>query len=602
VAEETAWSRLRGHPWSLFPWAVLAAGIPTSMLLALTVRDTVENVASLRFEREASDAKSVIEDRIHSYADVLYGLKAQFASLEQINRLQFHRFVESLDLKHRYPGFDVVNYAVYVPGDEKQRFEQSVRNDRSLDARGYPGFAIRPAGTRPEYWVIAYVEPMVRFEFAFGLDLGANPEVADSRPLVAALRSARDSGNLTSSGVPLKLLSRRNDIGLAMRLAVYRSGAPVDTVEQRRAAYRGSVGAGFNVASLLQGVLAEDVARRMRFRLSDVGPAGAPQAVASAPAERVLFDSNRTSGELAPAVGDADSTIERTMPIEVGGRLWRLRFSTGKDAVMDRIDQRLPMIVLGTGLLVTMLLFAVLYSLASSRSRAMALAQDMTRDLQASTAHLQAMSRRLVDVQEAERRHFSREFHDQIGQNLTALGINIDILKTELAGRAGARELARLDDLAVLTDATASAIDDVISDLRPPMLDDYGLLPALQWYGSGFAARTGIRVEVKGGEQAARLSPAAEIGLFRIVQEALNNVAKHARASAVDIGFELSDNRCSLSITDNGVGQEAVPAPDARRHGLGMVTMRERTQALAGEFAAGPTPQGGFRVAVSVPC
>src|SRR5208337_3260973 len=99
-------------PRIYLPWVVLALGIPLSIFLATVVRDSLENVARLRFERQTSEAESMIEDRVHSYAGILYGLKAHFASLNQVSRLQFHRVVESLDLPHCYPGLDLVNYAV----------------------------------------------------------------------------------------------------------------------------------------------------------------------------------------------------------------------------------------------------------------------------------------------------------------------------------------------------------------------------------------------------------------------------------------------------------------------------------------------------------
>src|SRR5688572_12012834 len=184
----------------LIPLLILLIGILASTSAFFVVRQVTEDVARLRFERQARDAVAVIDERIQFYSDILYGLRALFASQGPVNRLQFHRFVQSLDLKQRYPGFDVVNYAVYVRAEDRERFEESVRNDRSLDPKGYPNFRITPPGNRPGYYVLAYVEPMTGFEFAFGRDLGANPDAADAQPLVIALESARDSGRLTASG------------------------------------------------------------------------------------------------------------------------------------------------------------------------------------------------------------------------------------------------------------------------------------------------------------------------------------------------------------------------------------------------------------------
>src|SRR5712664_2270374 len=90
---------------AVLPWLVMTVGITASLFLFAVIRDTVENVARLRFEREAKDANSIIEGRLRSYSDVLYALRAMFASEDPVDRLRFHRFVESVDLKHRYPGF-----------------------------------------------------------------------------------------------------------------------------------------------------------------------------------------------------------------------------------------------------------------------------------------------------------------------------------------------------------------------------------------------------------------------------------------------------------------------------------------------------------------
>src|SRR6266850_5562833 len=228
--------------FAVLPWLVLAVGIAASFFLFAVIRDSVENVARLRFEREAKDANSIIEGRLRSYSDVLYALRALFASEDPVDRLRFHRFVESLDLKNRYPGFDALNYAAYVPARDKKRFEELVRRDTSVDPRGYPQFAIKPPGERPEYYVIVYLEPMAGYEFSFGLDIAKSLPAADPEKVAATLRSQRDSGKLIASGQPLRRKSQKKSVSeesvfLAMRLAVYGNGMPVDTVEGRRTAY-----------------------------------------------------------------------------------------------------------------------------------------------------------------------------------------------------------------------------------------------------------------------------------------------------------------------------------------------------------------------------
>ena len=221
--------------------------------------------------------------------------------------------------------------------------------------------------------------------------------------------------------------------------------------------------------------------------------------------------------------------------------------------------------------------------------------------LRDSAEQLTALSRRLVEVQEAERRQLSRELHDRVGQNLTALSINLDMLRTSLDDGANSRYAARLSDSTALLESTADSIEDVMSELRPPMLDDYGLYPALNWYAKRFSERTGIAVEVIGTETSERV-PETEITMFRIAQEALNNVAKHAHATRVQIDLEHVAGRCVMTVTDNGVGIDSGRVADSRqRRGLGMVTMRERTQAIGGRFTVRKAPGGGTQIAIEVP-
>ncbi|HYS90471.1 MAG TPA: CHASE domain-containing protein, partial [Bradyrhizobium sp.] len=393
----------RARHWTALPWIVLAIGIPASFLLFTVVRDAVESVARLRFERQAGDTHAVIENRLHPYAGLLYGLRAFFASESSVTRLRFHRYVESLDLKHRYPGFDALNYAAYVPVKDKKSFEEAVRRDTSLDPRGYPQFAIKPAGERSEYFVIVYLEPMAGFkEFAFGLDVSSNPaQAADPQALTVLQHYVRDSGKLTASGMPIRVRTAKSQYtGLAMRLAVYRSGMPVDTVEQRRAAYVGSVGAGFNIDYLMKDVLDEKMLRDMRVMLYDAGPTSDRPDFPSSVGKRLLFDSTRLI-QTSPArsvVEDPKSEFTHVLPIEVAGRIWEIHFSVPKAAVIARVDQLLPSMVFAGGLLSTFLLFGVFYSLSSSRTRALRLAAQMTKDLRETEERFRRIAENASDL------------------------------------------------------------------------------------------------------------------------------------------------------------------------------------------------------------
>ncbi|HZR70158.1 MAG TPA: CHASE domain-containing protein, partial [Burkholderiales bacterium] len=373
----------------LFPVAALVTGVVASVLLSQVVKENIENEAHLRFERQASDAKHVIEARIKSYFDVLYGLGALFSKSGTLSRAEFHQYVTALDLAHRYPGFQGLNYAEYVTRANKARFEARVRADTSLDSRGYPGFAIKPSGERADYYVLNYLEPMAANQYAFGLDIAANPTIANPRAVALALASARDSGELTSSGQLLNVGQSRALAMLALRLPVYRSDAPTRTREERRAAYLGSVGAGFRVRELVQGALDESALQHMHFRLYEAGPARGyvpnPEIMSE---ERLLFDSKDL---VAPATGERQSgatPFNITLPMEVAGRIWEVHFSAAHEAFVRGTDVTLPWIVLAGGILISLLVVGMFYSLVSSRGRALEMAKVITKDLRESEESL----------------------------------------------------------------------------------------------------------------------------------------------------------------------------------------------------------------------
>lgn len=229
--------------------------------------------------------------------------------------------------------------------------------------------------------------------------------------------------------------------------------------------------------------------------------------------------------------------------------------------------------------------------------------------LQQHTERLRALATQLAEVAEAERQQLGRELHDQVGQNLTALGINLNIVRTQLPEEAAALVRSRLDDSLSLVEQTAERIRDVMANLRPPVLDDYGLVAALHWYGEQFARRTDIAIAVEGEEPVPRLVAHVENALFRIAQEALTNVAKHAHATQVTVTVEVDGGALRLVVADDGIGFDpsttlrASPAdlaePDGDR-GWGLLTMTERAEAVGGHCRIESDPSQGTRVIVEV--
>ncbi len=216
---------------------------------------------------------------------------------------------------------------------------------------------------------------------------------------------------------------------------------------------------------------------------------------------------------------------------------------------------------------------------------------------------LRALAGRLAEVQEAERKQLAQELHDLVGRNLTALDLNLNMIRAQISGAlpAAAPIQTCLEESLVLVKQTAECIRDVMANLRPPVLDDYGLVAALRWYGTQFASWAGLTVSVQAEEPVPRLAASVETALFRIAQEALTNVAKHAQATEATVLIAVEDGTICLAVTDNGLGFEpALSAELSGRHGWGLLSMTERAEAIGGQCHIESRPGRGTRVIVEV--
>lgn len=222
------------------------------------------------------------------------------------------------------------------------------------------------------------------------------------------------------------------------------------------------------------------------------------------------------------------------------------------------------------------------------------------------TSRLQALSKQLVALQDAERKALATELHDRIGQNLSALNmslnLNLALLSDRLPAASQAVAQARIKDALALVEQTTEIVRGVMEELHPALLEQYGLTTALRWHGEEYSGRTGLAFQCVASDSFPRLQGKVETTLFRIVQEALINVAKHASATAVMVRLTKMSNGIELAVCDNGLGM-----PSERLHqstagsGWGLPIMAERARTVGATMRIEPGQDKGTTLMVTVP-
>jgi signal transduction histidine kinase len=210
---------------------------------------------------------------------------------------------------------------------------------------------------------------------------------------------------------------------------------------------------------------------------------------------------------------------------------------------------------------------------------------------------MRGLSHRLVQAQEEERRTLSRELHDEVGQILTALRMELGNLE-QLRSKNGAFD-DHMREAKSLAEQTLRTVRDMSMGLRPSMLDDLGLGPALEWQARDFARRTGVAVAVELNGELAQVPEVHRTCIYRIVQEALTNCARHAHATHIRITLHGGEDLISLSVQDDGVGL-ASPSEGARA-GIGLLGIEERVRELGGVTRIQSQLRKGTLLSVEIP-
>lgn len=272
-------------------------------------------------------------------------------------------------------------------------------------------------------------------------------------------------------------------------------------------------------------------------------------------------------------------------------QLQELEFTRSRKAAVQRLAVLLGVSVV-LGVLVAWITLRHAENLARQTSRHYAEQMETKRELQ-------RLSARLLEIQEEERRRLSRGLHDEIGQTLTALRIEIS---HALARSESPEVRERLERARALAERTVQTVRDISLLLRPSLLDDLGLVPALQWHLEDFTRRSGVASEFQEAEVPEDLPDAVKTCVYRVVQEALNNCEKHAAASRVWVALRVAPERLLVEVRDDGRGFDLLSGDSSRRReGIGLLGMRERAARLSGQLVLESKPGHGTRVCLEIP-
>jgi PAS domain S-box-containing protein len=238
--------------------------------------------------------------------------------------------------------------------------------------------------------------------------------------------------------------------------------------------------------------------------------------------------------------------------------------------------------------------------LALPDARAVVIMQDITErkraavQLEEANRQLRILSRQLFHIQEEERRHLARELHDEIGQTLTAAKINLKIIAPDVpAGCIG-----RLKDSIQLLDLLLKQVRELSLDLRPPLLDELGLVPTLRWLVDQQAQRAGLRVAFTTNVDGLEIDPDVQTACFRVAQEAITNIIRHSGGKNVAVELRREVGRLWLSVRDDGAGFDPAVIQDGVHHhsSLGLVSMKERALLVRGGLEVQSAPGQGTEI------
>ena len=547
----------RGAP----AYGVLLISLLLTAVAWYYARQNIEQQAKTLFDQTVQATQATIDRRVNAYLDSIFGARGFLYASESVGPSEWENYVEGLGPESRLKGLQIVGFVKYVMPRERETFSRWAREE------GLPD--LQPGGERPAYFPIAYVGPLDEANtHMVSQDLYTEPAHR------SAMDQARDTGSPQATGMVYVLtepsagssVDLALEPGFAVYLPVYREGVSQGTVAERRSALDGFVVGAFRTDELFADVFEGTFDPAIDFEVYD-----GRHAALSPP----LYDNDGVERARQKV---ADPLFSEESRIEVAGRQWSLYFST-LAAFEEEVKSSLPTFVLVGGVALSFLLFGITWVLVR---------------IAVENARLLVEVRGKAALEERQR--LARELHDSVSQALYGIALGAKTART-LLDRDSTKVASPLDYILSLADAGLAEMRALIFELRPESLEREGLVAALEKQAAALRARHEIKVETDlCNEPDAPLE--IKEALYRIAQEALHNIVKHAHASSVRIRMRCSPENVTLDVSDDGIGFE--PEGDFPGH-LGLHSMRERTERLGGTLAVESAPGKGTQIRAWIP-
>ncbi|MBF0505743.1 MAG: CHASE domain-containing protein [Nitrospirae bacterium] len=558
--------------------SIVIAGVGLTAFSTYETYISERSLAQHELTDSAEEQTFALEQALVSNIAILKSLAASYSATPDINRYAFNEVADRL-LQNSV--MQAVEWIPRVPDSKRKRFEQAAQRDGDhifeIKEMNEQGQLVR-ARKRNDYFPVYHIEPYKSNEPSTGFDVASSP---------ARLKAIRHSINIGGFAATegIKLVEEREEpYSFLLFYPVYEPGVLSRSTVPDSSGLRGFVVGVFRVRDVVEKALAGFARKGLLMWIADLDESRSGRLLGAY--------SNGTGWSVVRDKLPQDRPIMERV-IDAGGQSWKI-YVTHAGAMVTTNNY---LLVLISGFLLTGTLLMLMVSIF--RRHAEIEQTVITRTAELKTAHEQfrKLASHLLTFREEERTNIAREIHDELGQILTALKMELYWFRDNCTDRDPTFD--KTEAMLHTLDTMILSVKRICAELRPSLLDDFGLVAALEWQAKEFQKRTGIECAVIAESEDIALDNNRSIALFRIFQEALTNVLKHAKATTVTARLTKGSDNIILEVMDNGKGieNEQLFKPQC----FGLLGMRERVYPWDGKVEISGDKNRGTTIKVIMP-